>query len=421
MDQDIFATASQLRFVGLSRRHRFQGQSLHASVLKSTLRGADAACGSLPPLPSPPLPNSVAIDTALAFARRTTRECGASVRHQTDNKDTVQSLCKLTCVRDDLYRAPVKRKWRNANINPMSPPDIGSPAEVIDLCRGASLEMSVHDRAALSECAALLPSGARVYINHLPRQRWEQTIAAARDVRAVGLEPVPHVPACQLADHGELGWLLGELAQHADVAHILLVAGDRPQPKGEFAQSIDVMKTGLLGRHGITRVSLAGYPEGHPKVGEVELRASAAAKAALAAELGLGVTFLTQFAFNSAPIIHWARQMREQQVGGDIRVGLAGPARLATLLKYAMHCGVGASISALSTRKGAFGRLVADCGPETVIRELARARATGEVDVQGIHLFSFGGLLRTARWIQAVTQGRFTMGQFKGFALTEAG
>ncbi len=291
---------------------------------------------------------------------------------------------------------------------------------IVHLCRRSSIEMSVHDLSKLPECRALLPGGLQLYISHLPGQTWKATIEAAAQVRAQGFEPVPHLPVRKLASKDELQQVLEGLSGVASVKQVLLIAGDVKEPQGPFAASIEVMNTGLLGRYGINSLSIAGHPEGHPSVAENEVRAAEAAKAQLARQLGIEITFVTQFLFESAPIIDWCQQLRTRGVPGMITIGLAGPAKLTTLLNFAMRCGVGPSIRAIGTRGSALTKLIGERGPERIVRELARAYQSGELVIDGLHLYSFGGLVRTCRWFNAVADGRFELDDDGGFSLTSA-
>ncbi len=292
-------------------------------------------------------------------------------------------------------------------------------ASIIRLCQGASVEMTYHDLGRIAEWGALLEPGSEIFVSHLPQQNWEQTVAASVEVRQAGFAPVPHVPARHLASARELDQLLEQLTGRASVEHVLLIAGDRA-PIGRFAASSEVLRTGLLLQHGIRRLSVAGHPEGHPQVGSGDLRAAELEKVRLAEEAGLKLSFVTQFAFDAGPIEQWTRDLRARGVRNAIYIGLAGPARLSTLLQYALRCGVGPSIRALGGRAASFGRLLGERGPEALVRELARAR-NGGLEIDGIHLFSFGGLARTCRWIRAVQDGRFTPDEAHGFALVETG
>jgi methylenetetrahydrofolate reductase (NADPH) len=291
-------------------------------------------------------------------------------------------------------------------------------AAIMRLCKDASLEMTYHDAGHLNECRKLLGRTGRIYVSHLPLQTWEQSVAAAIEVQEAGFTPVPHVPARHLANAGELDQLLAQLTRKAGVEHLLLIAGDRA-PIGSFASSGEVLRTGLLQRHGIRRVSVAGHPEGHPQISNDELRAAELDKARLAQEAGFELGFVTQFAFDAAPLVQWTRELRARGLHNPIHIGLAGPARLSTLLQYALRCGVGPSVKALSGRAASFGRLLGERGPEALVRELAREREAG-LAIDGVHFFSFGGIVRTCRWIRAVEEGRFGADDAQGFTLEGA-
>ncbi|HKE44303.1 MAG TPA: hypothetical protein VKB41_07165 [Steroidobacteraceae bacterium] len=290
-------------------------------------------------------------------------------------------------------------------------------ATIIRLAQHASVEMTVHDAGKLGDCQAILRGGSRLYISHLPGQEWEATIATAAQVRGHGFEPVPHVPVRKLASREELEQVLEQLTRRAGVRQILLIAGDVKEAAGPFTASAEVMKSGLLGRHGITTLSVAGHPEGHPAVSETETRNAEAAKAELARELGLELTFVTQFLFETAPIVSWSRQLHERGVQGHIAIGLAGPAKLTTLINYAMRCGVGPSMRALSQRGGVLTKLIGERGPEKIVREIAGGMLSGQLAVDSLHFYTFGGLLRTCRWVKAVSEGRFELDDDAGFVL----
>jgi methylenetetrahydrofolate reductase (NADPH) len=119
----------------------------------------------------------------------------------------------------------------------------------------------------------------------------------------------------------------------------------------------------------------------------------------------LQLSIVTQFCFQTEPILDWLKATREQDIDLPIRIGLAGPAGIIALTRYAMKCGVGNSIKVL-TEKPSFAKLLIDKGPEPLIRELADAVATqnaagAPLDIKGLHFFVFGGFNKTVDWINA--------------------
>lgn len=283
------------------------------------------------------------------------------------------------------------------------------PDFIAQLARESSIEMNVPDVRHLEASRALLPPGKKVYVSHLPRQTWQQTLDACRAVREAGFESVPHVPVRLLEDERTLDSFLADAVRSAGVLEVLLVAGDYPHPAGPYATVADVLRTGVLNAHGLRRVSLAGHPEGHPRVALAEIRRAEREKAQLAQDAGLETTLLTQFFFEAQPFLDWASELRADGVGVRLVGGLSGPASIATLFRYAMRCGVGPSIRALGARPTSLMKLIGDHGPENVMRDLAAARLAQPGLFDGVHLFCFGGFLRTCEWLKRVADGQFKL------------
>jgi len=294
-------------------------------------------------------------------------------------------------------------------------PRQGPAAIIASLAQQASVEINVHDVAALKESRLLLPEGKAVYVSHLPKQQWHETEAACRAARAAGYRPVPHVPVRLLPDAASADRVLGGFVEAAQVDEVLLISGDYPEAVGPYTEVLQLMNEGVLQRHGIRRVSVAGHPEGHPKVPLAEIRRAELEKARAAQQAGLELTLLTQFFFEEAPFLDWARELRSAGVQARVVGGLAGPTRLSTLIRFAMRCGAGASMRVLTARPAALTRLLGDHGPESVLSGLAQALCEGTSDFTGVHLFCFGGFLRTCRWLGAVAEGRFKLDDAAGF------
>ena len=284
------------------------------------------------------------------------------------------------------------------------------------LARTASLEMTVHDVPQLRAASELLGDTRRIYVSHLPGQAWEDTLATCSAIHALGATPIPHVPVRRVRSREELESFLDHCTTHAGVSEILLIAGDYPQSVGPYHTSMDVLSTGILAKHGIARLSVAGHPEGHPVVSPDELRRAEREKIEFALGNHLSLTLLTQFFFDAQPFIEWQHHLPIPAGANErIRVvaGLAGPARLTTLLRYAAICGVGPSMRALGTRPTSIGKMLTERGPESIVQALATSLAPQSM---GIHLYSFGGLMRTCAWLAAVEQGRFRM-EGQGFVV----
>jgi methylenetetrahydrofolate reductase (NADPH) len=288
-------------------------------------------------------------------------------------------------------------------------------ATIAQLAREASIEITVHDIVHLEESRSVLPPGKTLFVSHLPKQQWQETEAACRRVRAAGFRPVPHVPVRLLPDAGTVDRVLGGYVDAAQVDEVLLISGDYRQALGPYTEVLQVMRSGALQRHGMRRVTVAGHPEGHPSVRAADIRRAELDKAGMAQQAGLEMTLLTQFFFEQRPFLDWVRELRSAGVQARLVGGLAGPTKLSSLIKFALRCGAGASMRVLTSRPAAFTKLLGDHGPESVLRGLAQARCEKASDFAGVHLFCFGGFVRTCRWLQAIADGRFILDDAEGF------
>jgi methylenetetrahydrofolate reductase (NADPH) len=272
---------------------------------------------------------------------------------------------------------------------------------VARLAREASIEIHVQDAAHLPASRSLLAPGKKFYVSHLPKQTWESTATMCRAVHEAGFDPVPHIPVRLVPDAETLDRTLDALVSRAQVREVLLISGDYATPVGPYSAVSEVIRSGVLGKHGLTRVSIAGHPEGHPAVVLDEIRRAEREKVQLAEAAHLDVTLVTQFFFEAAPFLEWVCDLRAHGVRARIVGGLAGPASLATLFRFAKRCGAGPSIRALGARPASLLNLIGDHGPDRVLGEMAQSLNDGDSDFSGIHLFSFGGFLRTCEWLNS--------------------
>jgi methylenetetrahydrofolate reductase (NADPH) len=288
------------------------------------------------------------------------------------------------------------------------PDNIGRIAAFMSGFSVEATRPSDADIAAL----AVLPRGTRVYVSAVPHRPMDESISAAIRLRVAGLEPVPHVAVRNFASVGALDDFLAHLNGEAEVRRVLVIAGDRGE-HGPFRSAADAIDSGLFRRRGIRALGIAGYPEGHPKIGNDVLFKVLAEKIAAAEATGLAVEIVTQFCFDARAILDYVARLRAFGFEQPLRIGLVGPTNLSALLRYAGRCGVRASAQALARRSGMLRQVFALTVPDDLIRALAEA-APSRVSA---HLFSFGGLPATARWAQAVADGRITLDGAGGFTV----
>lgn len=283
-----------------------------------------------------------------------------------------------------------------------SAPDVAACAE--RLARGASIEINSLELEEFAAARELLPRGQRIYVSHLPGQTWDQTVDLCAKVAGAGFDPIPHIPVRLLADREQLAGVL-RAAFDAGVREPLLLAGDYPKVRGPFSDVLAALRSGVLDAQGFRRVSFAGHPEGHPSVPIREIRQAQIDKWQQGNDRGFEVTFVTQFFFAAGPFTEWACDLRSAGVRARLVAGIAGPTGITRLLRLARRCGVGPSIRALTTRPSSLFSLMSDHDPDGLVRDLAVEwqRMAGLFD--GIHLFSFGGFLRTVTWLRRYAGG----------------
>jgi methylenetetrahydrofolate reductase (NADPH) len=268
-----------------------------------------------------------------------------------------------------------------------------------------SAEVTTPDRKSLDFAARLMPKNARVYVAALPGDTPDRQIEVCREVRDLGLIPVPHIVARNIQNRGALDQLLGRLAQEAGVDRALVLGGDRADAAGTYHSSLQLIETGLLEVHGIDKIAIACYPEGHPQIPDAVLETALKAKVAAARNRGLQLILISQLCFEARPITEFLRRIRAEGVTERVRVGVAGPAKPSTLLKYAVICGVGASLRALRQRRSLAANLVAHATPEELIRQLEAADASDpSLNIWGIHFFTFASLMNTVQWVDSFRQ-----------------
>jgi methylenetetrahydrofolate reductase (NADPH) len=267
----------------------------------------------------------------------------------------------------------------------------------------SSVEVVSNDMASIDTAGRLLRPGTEVFIASLPKHKAEKQIEAAVALRRSGLTPVPHIVARNLSDASEFETLIRGLRHHASVDSVLVLGGDRDKPMGCFDDSLQLLETGVFERHGIRRIFIAAYPEGHPRISHEKLVDALSEKLSAAALRGLDVTLVSQFCFDPKPIIAWTKALRAAQIQVPYRVGVAGPASKAALLKFALLCGVGPSLRALKERDNMARNMLAGETPEALLREVAKAQdERPELNIVGAHFFTFGSLAKTAEWMRSV-------------------
>jgi methylenetetrahydrofolate reductase (NADPH) len=262
-----------------------------------------------------------------------------------------------------------------------------------------SLEATRPNAGEIASLAAVLPPGTQVYLTAVPGVDPRTQIEAAAGLRKAGLEPVAHIAARRIASAGQLNELLSGLRGEADMKRLLVIGGD-VDTSGPFTDALAVIQQGGLREHGFEDIGISGYPEGHPKIPLRRIEAALDQKIAAARVAGLRVAIVSQFSFSGDHILAWLRQLRACGITVPVKVGMAGPASVAGLMRYAKRCGVAASLRGLMAGTGR--GLIGHAGPDDIIAALETA---GDLNASP-HYFSFGGAVETARYACEAAAGR---------------
>lgn len=286
-------------------------------------------------------------------------------------------------------------------------PEYGTGA-ALALLDAASVEVTPRTLARLGG-PLNLPRGTEVFVAHIDGTDFADLLVAACRLRQMGMEPVPHVPARLIPDAAELGRRLQALRDQADVRRALLVGGGRRQPVGALSSTMDLVETGHFDRLGFTHLHFAGHPEGSrdldPQGGTQVADAALAWKQALAQRSDARLGLVTQFLFEAAPAIAWAERIARSGIGLPVRIGLAGPARLQSLIRFGLDCGIGPSLGVLQRRARDIRKLLVPVTPDAVIADLeAHRRAWPGTPIAGLHLFPFGGIEACTTWLAQARQ-----------------
>ena len=269
--------------------------------------------------------------------------------------------------------------------------------------KGYSIEVMPRTAEKVEDFRALLPDGTRVYIAHIEGTPIADMVATARRLSEAGMNVMPHFPARIIKDKATLGEWISMYQNEAGVRQALLLAGGVTTPHGEFDSSMQLMETGLFDKAGFTRLHVAGHPEGNkdidPNGGDAMVMEALRWKQAFSERTDAEMALATQFAFDADPIIAWANRLTAEGIKLPVHIGIAGPAKLQTLIKFAIACGVGPSLKVLQKRAMDVTKLVMPYEPTDVLTKLAAHKAENpDFNIEQVHFFPLGGIKSNATW-----------------------
>jgi len=282
--------------------------------------------------------------------------------------------------------------------------DTGTAAQAAEMeafLKGYSIEVMPRTAEKVEDFRAILPRGTRVYVAHIEGTPIEDMVATAERIGAEGFDVMPHFPARIIKDKATLtDWV----ARYKDVGvrQGLLLAGGVATPVGDYATSMQLLESGAFS--GFDRLHVAGHPEGNkdidPDGSDKMVMEAARWKSAFAERSDAKIAMATQFCFEAAPVIAWVDRLAAEGVKLPVHIGIAGPAKLQTLIKFAIACGVGPSLRVLQKRAMDVTKLLLPYEPTEVLAELAAHKArTPGFGIEQVHFFPLGGIKTNAQWV----------------------
>jgi methylenetetrahydrofolate reductase (NADPH) len=266
-----------------------------------------------------------------------------------------------------------------------------------------SLEVTAKDLCALQEAAPMLAPSTPMFISFLPNEAAEARVAVAVAVRRLGFEPMPHFSARRIVSETAFEDYLHQVVQHAGVTRCLVVAGDPATAIGPYLDTMSLLQTGAFERAGVKEIGIAGHPDGHPVMSTDQCWAVLGAKVREIEARGMAALIVTQFGFDGTAVLAWLSELRARGLDTPVRVGIPGPAGIRTLLRFAARCGVGASAAVMKKYGISITNLLGSAGPDTLVSNIAHGLGPENGDVR-LHFYPFGGLAKTAEWINAYRQ-----------------
>jgi len=268
---------------------------------------------------------------------------------------------------------------------------------------GYSIEVTPNAAAKIDNFADVLPQNTRIYIAHIEGTPIEDMVKTAKKITDEGFIPMPHFPARIIENKNVLSNWISQYSNEANVNEALVIAGGANKPYGDFDSSIQLIETGAFDKANFKRIHIAGHPEGNkdidPDKSNKSVNEALVWKNEFANRTDARIAIATQFCFDSKTVIKWANEISGMGIDLPIHIGIAGPAKLQTLLRYSIECGVGASIKIRQKRALDLTKLLMPYEPKTIISELAEYKDNHpDFNIEQVHFFPLGGTITTAKW-----------------------
>jgi methylenetetrahydrofolate reductase (NADPH) len=266
-----------------------------------------------------------------------------------------------------------------------------------------SIEVMPRTAEKVEDFRDLLPSTTRVYVAHIEGTPIEEMVITAKRLASEGYDVMPHFPARVIKDEATLRDWIAMYQGEAGIDQALLLAGGVTTPHGDYHSAMQLLESGAFGDSGFKRLHVAGHPEGNkdidPDGAMTNVDSALRWKQAFSETSDAEMAIVTQFCFEAQPVIAWANELVANGITLPIHIGVAGPAKLQTLIKFSIACGVGASLRVLQRRAKNLTKLLLPFTPDFFLAELAAHKAENpQFTISHVHFFPLGGIKTNAKW-----------------------
>jgi len=281
-------------------------------------------------------------------------------------------------------------------------------ANLRDFLIDFSIEVIPSTASKIESFKDILPINTRIYIAHVEGVPIGDMIQTAKRLKIEGFAVMPHFTARTIKNKSTLEDWIKKYQGEADIEQALLLAGGVTNPYGEFENSMQLVETELFDKYNFKNLHFAGHPEGNKDIdhdgSNRNLNEALLWKQKFNERTDIALALTTQFCFEANPVIEWANSLIEKGINIPIHIGVAGPAKLQTLIKYSIACGIGPSLNVLQKRAKDVKKLLLPFQPNDFLETLARHRAENpNFNISNIHFFTLGGIKATTAWIKKAT------------------
>ena len=270
---------------------------------------------------------------------------------------------------------------------------------------GFSVEVTPKAASKIENFEDYIPSGTLVYIAHIEGTPIEEMVATAKKINDQGFCAMPHFPARIIKDKNVLEDWIARYKNEANVSNALLIAGGANKPYGEYDSSIQLIESELFDKADFNNLHIAGHPEGSkdidPDGSTKNVDEALSWKYEFSKRTDAAMAITTQFSFDSKTVIDWANSIKKSGIDIPIHIGVAGPAKLQTLLRYSIECGVGASLKIIQKRAKDLTKLLLPYKPTAIISELAEYKLNNpDFNIEKVHFYPLGGIKQVSNFVK---------------------